>query len=121
MIVETYLSVSPRDEGCAQFGNDDYAEAAGREINALIRQLERHFGSPPPGFEFRIGATERELGYDEDYRTEAMFELLMVFDDENKKHVAYARRVDAGFPDRWDDIARQELGLTDDEDEDAAR
>lgn len=117
MIVEVSLSVSPRDEGCAQFGDEDYAEGAGREINALIRQLERQFGAPPPGFEFRIGAMDRELGYDEDYRTEAMLELLMVFDDADRKHIAYARRVDAGFPDKWDDIARQELGRTDEDSE----
>ncbi len=96
------LGCAPSDEDCAQVGVDDNYEArARRECRALINQLKRMCGDPPPDARFRIMANPHDFG--------TYYSVVIDFDPNDEDAVAYAYRCDEESPDQWDMAARLEL------------
>lgn len=96
------LGSAPAYEDCAQLGVDpEYPEKARRECRALIRQLRRSCGDPPPGACFRIIGNLHDFG--------TYYSVVIDFDPEDEDAVAYAYRCDEVSPSEWDDAARAEL------------
>ena len=96
------LGSVPSDEDCAQVGVDDnYPVRAKRECRALINQLKRACGEPPPGARFRIMANPHDFG--------TYYSVVIDFDPEDAEAVAYAYRCDEESPREWDMAARLEL------------
>jgi hypothetical protein len=96
------LGSAPSDEDCAQLGVDDNYEArAKRECRALIGQLKRMCGDPPPDAHFRIMANPHDFG--------TYYSVVIHFNPEDADAVAYAYRCDEESPDQWDTAARLEL------------
>ena len=96
------LGSAPSDEDCAQIGVDDNYEArARRECRALINQLKRMCGDPPPGTRFRIMANPHDFG--------TYYSVVIDFDPNDADAVAYAYRCDEESPSEWDMAARLEL------------
>ena len=98
------LGSAPSDENCAQLGVDDSYEArARRECRALIGQLKRLCGDPPPGARFRIMSNSHDFG--------TYYSVAIEYDPNDEDAVAYAYRCDEESPDQWDLAARLELDL----------
>ena len=96
------LGSAPSDEDCAQLGVDDeYPVRARRECRALINQLQRACGEPPPGARFRIMANPHDFG--------TYYSVVIDFAPEDEDAVAYAYRCDEESPAQWDRAARIEL------------
>jgi len=96
------LGSAPSDEDCAQLGvDDDYPVRAKRECRALIHQLTRLCGEPPPGARFRIMANPHDFG--------TYYSVVIDFDPNDADAVAYAYRCDETSPSEWDVAARLEL------------
>jgi hypothetical protein len=96
------LGSAPSDEDCAQLGVDEQYEArAKRECRALINQLKRLCGDPPPNARFRIMANPHDFG--------TYYSVVIDFDPNDEDAVAYAYRCDEESPDQWDLAARFEL------------
>jgi len=98
-----YLCSTPVEEDCAQVGEENYEQRAKRECRALIGQLIRMYGEPPEG------VTLVTKGFPHDFGT--YYEVIVNFDDANRKQTAYACMLVDGLPDLWDEQAREELGL----------
>lgn len=100
------LGSVPSDEACAQIGVDpDYATHAKRECRALVNQLMRRCGEPPPGARFRIMANPHDFG--------TYYSIAIEFDPNDADAVAYAYRCDEESPREWDDAAQAELAAAD--------
>jgi len=96
------LGSAPSDEDCAQVGIDDnYEVRARRECRALINQLKRLCGDPPPAARFRIMANPHDFG--------TYYSVVIDFDSGDEAAAAYAYRCDEESPDQWDMAARFEL------------
>ena len=96
------LGSAPAEEDCAQLGvNDDYPVRAKRECRALVNQLRRLCGEPPPGARFRIMANPHDFG--------TYYSVVIDFDAHDADAVAYAYRCDEASPSKWDAPARLEL------------
>lgn len=97
----TVIGSSPVNEPCAQVGCDDYPQRARRECRALIGQLIRIFGEPPPGAQLGIKSFPHDFG--------TYCEVVCLFDPSDLDAMDYAYRCEDGLPDRWDEEARTEL------------
>lgn len=96
------LGSAPSDESCAQIGVDpDYGARAKRECRALIRQLMRLGGEPPPRARFRIMSNPHDFG--------TYYSVAVEFDSEDEEAMSYAYRCDEVSPKEWDAEARAEL------------
>ena len=96
------LGSAPSDAHCAQLGVDEQYEArARRECRALIHQLHRICGDPPPGAHFRITANPHDFG--------VYYSVTIHFDPNDEDAVVYAYRCDEHSPSEWDLDARSEL------------
>ena len=96
------LGSAPADEQCAQVGIDEnYELHAKRECRALIHQLKRLCGDPPPGARFRLMANPHDFG--------TSHSVVIDFDPNDEDAVAYAYRCDEESPSEWDSDARLEL------------
>lgn len=92
---------APSDEHCAQVGTEGYVERARRECRALIGQLVRIVGEPPPSVRFRIKENPHDFG--------AYYSVVLEYDGSDPAAIAYAHRCDEGSPEHWDDEALREL------------
>jgi hypothetical protein len=98
------LGCTPSDEACAQVGVDDnYRVRARRECRALINQLMRICGEPPPATFFRIHENPHDFG--------TYLSVAIHFDPEDDDAIAYAYRCDEESPSQWDEAARQDLAV----------
>ena len=98
------LGSSPSDESCAQLGvGDDYPVRARRECRALINQMKRTGGEPPPGTRFRIMANPHDFG--------TYYSVVIEYDEGDEAAAAYAYHCEGDAPASWDGPAREELGL----------
>lgn len=95
------IGSSPADESCASLGTDGYAPRVRRECQALIRQLIRTHGEPPPNAYFSV------VGFPHDFGV--YFEVVCFFDPADAEAMAYAYRCEDGLPKRWDAAAQAEI------------
>lgn len=91
------LGPTPAEEPCEGIGGD--ALKATRESHAYKRQLMRLF----PNSQFGVKSFPHDFG--------SYTEVVVYFNDENEEEIAEAIRIENNTPERWDDEARQELGL----------
>lgn len=101
-----YMNVgcSPASEDCAQVGAKDYYPRALNECKALINQLRREIGEEPMYTTLRVKAFPHDFG--------TYHEVVCYYDDEDEESTDYAFRCESELPDKWDDKAREELGIT---------
>ena len=97
----TSIGCSPVHESCAQLNTDDYTERARRECRALIRQLIRMYGEPPPGARLAIKSCPHDLG--------TYYEVVCYFDPADADALDYAYRCEDGLPEHWDEAASEQL------------
>lgn len=95
------LGSAPSDEDCAQLGSDDYEVRAKRECRALVNQLKRQCGTPPPNTRFRIKSNPHDFG--------TYYSVVIEFDPEDDEAAAYAYRCDEASPSQWDVAALHEM------------
>jgi hypothetical protein len=96
------LGCAPANEDCAQVGvHVDYPERARRECRALIGQLIRICGEPPPGVRLRVKANEHDFG--------TYYSVVVEYNGHDETGADYAWRCDENAPGEWDDEARREL------------
>lgn len=100
-----YLEIgcTPHGEDCAQVGTDNYRERAIRECNALINQMVRLLGEPPPGARFSVAGNRHDFG--------TYYEVRVHYDEANQQAVDYAFLAEASVPENWDTQALQELAI----------
>ena len=98
------IGAAPWSEPCAQVGQVDYREQAGKECRAFIRQIRRVIGPESPGAALIIKAFPHDFG--------SYFEVCCRFSEEQPVAEAYAYSADGHRQlETWDDLARCELGL----------
>lgn len=100
---ELDIGCAPAGEECAQMGQDGYHEQARRECRALINQLRRMYGAEPEGAQLHIKRNAHDFG--------EYLSVVCDYDRRFERATEYALRVANGLPERWDEEARQELGL----------
>uniref|UniRef100_A0A6M3LNR8 Uncharacterized protein n=1 Tax=viral metagenome TaxID=1070528 RepID=A0A6M3LNR8_9ZZZZ len=98
------IGSSPIDEDCAQVGTDNYPEQSRKECRVFIAQLRRQFGTEPILTSLTIKTFPHDFG---DYH-----EVVCYYEDEDEEARDYAYRLESKTPTRWDDEAKQELGLS---------
>ena len=101
------IGTTPYEEECAQVGQDGYRAQAQKECAAYRSQLRRVFGEEPDGARLKIKGNSHDFG--------TYFEVACYFDPENEAAATYAYRCEAEAPAQWDDAARMELGLPEEE------
>ena len=101
-----YLEIgsSPCAESCAQVGIEDYERKAKKECRALMNQLIRIHGEPPPTAKLVIKGNSHDFG--------TYYELRCVYAIDNEAGTNYALACE-NLPEYWDDEAKKELGITD--------
>lgn len=116
------LSCTPNNEECTQAGADTHAQKL--ECKALINQLIRLHGEPPPGCEFCIVSNDHDFGRyyeagiiypqcDDNFQLQ-VDEGLITQEEADAKEEAndvvwnYINKCEA-IPDYWDDDAKAEL------------
>ena len=100
---QLYLGESPADEECAPA--TDYQQSK-KECRVLIRQLKRMF---PLWEENECSIRMTRNNYDGgDF--DCYYTVEVFFNDANEVSINYAYDIEAGFPARWDEIAKIELG-----------
>lgn len=92
---------TPHDEPCSQVGSHDYMRNARIEARALINQIIRENGAPPPGVNFKI------TNHPHDFGTYLDVSLQFPMDDEVCEEYVYG--VEGNTPSNWDDEAKKEL------------
>ena len=97
----TSIGSAPAYESCTQLGTDGYTERARRECRALIRQLIRMHGEPPPGARLAIKSCPHDFG--------TYYEVVCFFDPGDPEALEYAYRCEDGLPEYWDEAASEEL------------
>jgi len=97
----TSIGCAPAYESCAQLGTDGYTERAWRECRALIRQLIRMHGEPPPGARLKLKSCPHDFG--------TYYEVVCSFDPGDPEALEYAYRCEDGLPEYWDEAASEEL------------
>ena len=105
-----YLNCSPSEEPCAAFGQPGYDTLAGIHIELMTAQLKRKLGEPPDGASFEERQSERDIAVDGgSFEVGTLHDLVLVYDRTRAKARAYAKRVEVGFPKKWDRVAKREL------------
>ena len=96
---------TPPMESCAQVGSRkyDYYDRARQEARAYINQHQRLFGPEPDGAHLSVKSHPHDFG---SYLT-----IVCHFDTDAKEAADYAKRCDGEGPEEWDELARQELHL----------
>jgi hypothetical protein len=97
------VGASPPMEACAQVGSPGYFERARRECRAYAALLRRALGPEPEGARLAIRSSPHDFG--------SYLSVACHFDPRNEAAIRYALRCESEGPERWDAIARQELGL----------
>lgn len=106
-----YISIgsTPNDEQCVQVGEENYYERSQLECKTYIKQLERVYGTPPPGSYFKTA------GYPHDFGT--YYEVEFRYTDDSEAHLEYLFGNDHGKKgcemgcDTWDEESRKKLGI----------
>ena len=97
-----YIGSVPGDEDCASVGHPDYFVRARRESRAFIAQLRRLNGAEPEGARLYVAENPHDFG--------TYLSVNCAFDPLLPESVDYAFRCEGeGFPERWDDRAREDL------------
>lgn len=109
------IGSSPAEEDCAQCGSPDYSVRARRECRAYIEQLYRFLDSKgfkrdelPETFSLVVKANSHDFG--------TYYEVACRFDPDDELQSNLASLVEGESPTRWDDAARKELNLPNDDD-----
>lgn len=101
------IGPGPSEERVAQKGSDpDFYQRNRAECRAFINQIRRQIGMEPDGATLY---TKREPGGDGGY-----YEVNVKYDVNNQKAVEYAFKCEADAPDKWDNDAKRELGISSD-------
>lgn len=100
------LSSVPADEPCAQVGTEGYDDIARRECHVFKEQLMRLYrtyqGSDlPPECRLVVKTMDHDFG--------CYYEVVIKFDDDNKRAVDAAYWLENNVPVNWDNIAKQQL------------
>jgi hypothetical protein len=98
-----YLDIgsSPVCEDCQQVGSPGYYQYAKKECGIFIQQLLRDFPNPPAGVSITIKSNPHDFG--------TYYSVVVNFNDDNKKQIDYAYKIEAHTPEYWDEIAIAEL------------
>jgi len=101
-----YIDVGgvPCNEDCVQLDDPDYYERTMKEGLAFINQLRRVFGPEPEGFRMFM------KGHPHDFGTYHMLRLQWTTEEGE----VYAMRIEGECPEDWDEEAKAELGLIED-------
>lgn len=113
------LAPTPHDEKCTPCGYD-HVDDGEYECAVLIDQLRRIHGEPPEGTEFFICENDHETGIyheaaikyliaDDSREYEEMSESQKCEYEMACKALEYAQKMEMEIPDKWDDIALQQL------------
>lgn len=97
------LSCSPIEEDCAQVGSDDYHARARKECQVFKDQLARQFHPLPDGVRLGIKSFPHDFGN--------YYEVVAYYVEDNEEATDFAWSMQDNLPEKWDDIARKELGL----------
>ena len=99
------LGPTPHEEPCEQVGDNYNPIQAKRECRAFINQLKRMFGECE-GARFVITSNPHDFG--------SYFEVVVKFNN-NEQAIDYAFMVEEKCPARWDEEAKLELHITDED------
>jgi hypothetical protein len=100
------IGSSPPGESCAQVGLPDYEFHARKECRAYISLLRRTLGPEPDGARLGVRSNPHDFG--------PYLSVVCYFVAGNDPALDYAFRCESDGPEEWDDVARQELGLSPD-------
>src|ERR1700733_2388283 len=104
MIDHLNIGPVPWAEACAQLGSEDYQQRARGECAAFLRQIRRVVGPEPAGASLVIKSFPHDFG--------SYLEVCCRYSDDNETAQDYALNCEGHKAlERWDDQARQELGL----------
>lgn len=96
------LCCTPVSENCQQVGTAGYDhQKARQECEAFRRQLRRQFGEEPEGASLVIKSNPHDFG--------TYLEVAVKFDSDNEEAAEYAYKLEEELPEKWDDIAKNEL------------
>ncbi len=95
------FETTPPGEKCIGLGHDSYELLSKIECETYIAFLLRNFPRIPEGCRFKITSNPHDFGT---YRDVELF-----YNEDNKKHAAYAYKLDAKIPDKWDAEALKRL------------
>lgn len=104
------LAPSPHEEECTPAGRD--IEDNIKECQALVKQLIRIHGEPPPDAEFVLIRNDHEFGT---YYEAGIFYTMLTeeemeeADQDETPSQIYAQKLETGIPDKWDEEAIKEL------------
>ena len=91
------LGPTPSGEDCEQLGPNYDSRKAVIECSAYAGQLERMF----PGGNFTVKRFPHDFG--------TYMEVVVNYDTDSEEETDLAYDVDSGYPETWDDIAREQL------------
>ena len=91
----------PLNEPCAQVGSPDYGRLSRLEASALISQITREVGAPPPGAYLQTKSNPHDFG--------SYLDVIVKYEVENEDAINYAYRVESSVPFEWDDDSIVEL------------
>lgn len=104
MMEDLYLGENPADEDGAQVGQPDYMEKARKETRVFIGQLRRQFGNEPDGARLYVKSNPHDFG--------TYLSVNVSYNEKSEEATDYAFKLEGEFPEKWDDEARKELGIT---------
>jgi hypothetical protein len=107
------LASAPYGERCAQVGTEEYGLRARAECLAYRGQLLRAAAAEKK--EVPAGVTFYTKGSGHDFGT--YYEVALRFDSDVEAEADFAAWLDGNQPEKWDAIARVELGLPEPTDE----
>jgi len=98
-----YINIgsSPCDEHCVQVGAADYHDKARAECIAFKHQIIRACGEPPEGARLAVKSFPHDFG--------SYLEVVVYFEEDNRKAIDYAFNLESNSPANWDDEAKVEL------------
>lgn len=99
------LGPTPANEECVSVGSDDYSDRVWKETYTFVRQIRREIGPEVGSAELRVKAFPHDFG--------TYHEVVCYYDPEDEEGMRYAYRCENESPETWDDEARRELGLVD--------
>ena len=99
------LETSPYNEPGVQVSDkDDYMPAMRREAQIFKRQLLRMFGPPPATVSVSIKSNPHDFG--------SYLSIKVSFNDTDEEGAMYAYNLEDNCPGDWDEIAKEELAIS---------
>lgn len=89
------LASAPPAEDCAQTGAENYEELARAECSRYTDLLRKKLGREPAGAKLTTDQLRHDFG--------PYYEVVCVYDSEDREAVAYAYACESNGPRTWDD------------------